>query len=53
MKIINGEEVHFDPGVTMGPEFLEYGPSEYEKFIDRKAQAGACDGFAPTIPAMC
>lgn len=48
MKIINGEEVHFDPGVTMGFEFLEYGPSEYEKFIDRKAQAGACDGFAPT-----
>ena len=33
MKIINGEPVHFDPGVTMGAEFLEYGPTEYERFI--------------------
>ena len=47
MKIINGEPVHFDPGVVMGPEFLEHGPTEYERFLHNKAQGGTNAGFAP------
>ena len=27
-KMVNGERVHFDPNVTMGAEFLEYGPKK-------------------------
>ena len=38
MRLINGEPVHFDPGVVMGPEFLEHGPTEYERFLYNKAQ---------------
>ena len=38
MKIINGEPVDFAPGASMAGEFLEYGPTEYERFIAAKTQ---------------
>ena len=36
MKIIDGEPVHFDPGVVMGPEFLEH-RDKYAEFIAAKS----------------
>lgn len=36
MKIIEGESVHFDPGVVMGPEFLEH-RDKYAEFIAAKS----------------
>lgn len=36
MKIINGEHVNFDPGVIMGPEFLDC-RDKYAEFIAAKA----------------
>ena len=46
-KIINGEPVIFASGASMAGEFLEYGPTEYERFLSCKAQSGSSDGFAP------
>jgi hypothetical protein len=49
MKIINGEPVDFAPGASMAGEFLEYGPTEYERFLHNKAQGGTNAGFAPVF----
>ncbi len=45
-KIINGEEVRFDTGASMGFEMLDF-RDEYEDFLNRKSQSGYADGFSP------
>jgi DNA modification methylase len=54
MKIIDGEPVHFDPGVVMGPEFLEH-RDKYAEFIAAKSircHAAGLTTIPPLHPAM-
>lgn len=50
VKIINGEPVHFDPGVVMGPEFMEH-KDPYETFILDKSIVSHARGLEE-IPAL-
>ena len=54
MKIIDGEPVHFDPGVVMGPEFLEH-RDKYAEFIAAKSircHAAGLNAIPPLHPGM-
>lgn len=49
-KIINGEEVRFDAGVTMGAEFIEH-RDRYDEFLRSKAIVSHAHGLTE-IPAL-
>ena len=49
MKIVNGEPAHFDPGVVMGPEFLEHRDS-YAEFLKDKAIVSHAHGLDEIPP---